>query len=63
MVCVAKFSTEEEAVARANDSRYGLCASVWTENGGRQKRVSQGGADDTIQCAKMQNRLERNRRG
>ena len=42
VVCVARFSTEEEAVRRANDSKYGLCASLWTESAGRQHRVSQG---------------------
>ena len=40
VVCVAKFSGEDEAVSRANDSKYGLCASVWTESAGRQHRVS-----------------------
>jgi acyl-CoA reductase-like NAD-dependent aldehyde dehydrogenase len=40
VVCVAKFKTEDEAVDRANDVDYGLCASVWTENAGRLHRVS-----------------------
>jgi aminomuconate-semialdehyde/2-hydroxymuconate-6-semialdehyde dehydrogenase len=41
-VChVAPFDSEEEAVALANDSRYGLAASVWTGNLKRGHRVAQ----------------------
>lgn len=29
---IAAFSTEDEAVARANDTPYGLCASVWSKD-------------------------------
>ncbi|MGB6064596.1 MAG: aldehyde dehydrogenase family protein, partial [Desulfomonilaceae bacterium] len=32
VVGLVKFSSFEEAVALANDTRYGLCASVWTKN-------------------------------
>ena len=40
-VChLAPFDTEEEAVARANDTRYGLCAAVWTQNLSRAHRVA-----------------------
>ncbi len=40
-VChVAPFDTEEEAVRRANDTDYGLCASVWTQNLSRGHRVA-----------------------
>ncbi len=32
VLSVAGFDTEEEAIALANDSRYGLGASLWTDN-------------------------------
>ena len=41
-VChVAPFDTEEEAVAKANDTKYGLAASIWTTNLKRGHRVAQ----------------------
>lgn len=40
-VChVAPFDTEEEAIALANDTEYGLCAAVWTSNLARAHRVA-----------------------
>lgn len=40
-VChVAPFDTEEEVIAMANNSRYGLAATVWTENLSRAHRVA-----------------------
>jgi aminomuconate-semialdehyde/2-hydroxymuconate-6-semialdehyde dehydrogenase len=38
---VRPFDTEEEAVALANDTPYGLAAAIWTENMSRALRVSQ----------------------
>ena len=41
-VChIAPFDTEEEAIALANDSNYGLCAAVWTTNLQRAHRVAE----------------------
>jgi aminomuconate-semialdehyde/2-hydroxymuconate-6-semialdehyde dehydrogenase len=41
-VChVAPFDSEEEAVAMANDTEYGLAASIWTSNLKRGHRVAQ----------------------
>jgi aminomuconate-semialdehyde/2-hydroxymuconate-6-semialdehyde dehydrogenase len=41
-VChIAPFDTEEQAVAMANDSEYGLAASIWTSNLKRGHRVAQ----------------------
>ena len=34
------FASEAEAIRLANATEYGLVAGVWTENGGRQARVS-----------------------
>jgi aminomuconate-semialdehyde/2-hydroxymuconate-6-semialdehyde dehydrogenase len=40
-VCnVAPFDAEEEVVRLANDTRYGLCAAVWTSNLQRAHRVA-----------------------
>ena len=41
VLSVMTFSTEEEAIALANDSCYGLAAFVATENMGRAQRLSQ----------------------
>ena len=41
-VChVAPFDTEEEAVSMANDTKYGLAASIWTADLKRGHRVAQ----------------------
>jgi aminomuconate-semialdehyde/2-hydroxymuconate-6-semialdehyde dehydrogenase len=37
---IAPFDDEDEVIARANDTPYGLCAAVWTENLSRAHRVA-----------------------
>lgn len=37
---ITPFDTEEEAIALANDSKYGLAAALWTENLSRAHRVA-----------------------
>jgi acyl-CoA reductase-like NAD-dependent aldehyde dehydrogenase len=41
VVTLQRFSDEAEAVAWANDVRYGLAATVWTADAGRGHRVAQ----------------------
>ena len=40
VLAVCEFETEEEAIALANDSQYGLGAAIWTSNLSRAHRVS-----------------------
>jgi aminomuconate-semialdehyde/2-hydroxymuconate-6-semialdehyde dehydrogenase len=37
---VRPFDDEDEAIALANDTRYGLAATIWTENAARAHRVA-----------------------
>lgn len=39
VVCIQKFKTEEDAVALANDSVYGLAAGIFTSNIARSQRI------------------------
>lgn len=40
VACIIKFRSEEEVIAMANDSRYGLGGAVWTRDINRAIRVS-----------------------
>ncbi|MGW0731090.1 aldehyde dehydrogenase family protein [Streptomyces sp. NPDC002851] len=40
VLSVETFTTEDEAVALANDTEYGLAGAVWTQDAGRARRVA-----------------------
>ncbi|WP_226502560.1 aldehyde dehydrogenase family protein [Pseudomonas sp. MWU16-30317] len=40
VLAVLPFDDEDDAVALANGTEYGLVAAIWTENGARQQRLS-----------------------
>lgn len=42
VVCLYSFKDEQEALKLANDTTYGLSASVWTENLGKAQRMAKG---------------------
>jgi len=41
VTCVTSFEREEEVVERVNNTRYGLCASVWSQNVGTIHRMAE----------------------
>ena len=48
LVVLERFDDEQEAVARANHTEFGLSASVWTGDGARALRVARALHDGTI---------------
>lgn len=40
VVAISRFSSEEDAIRRANDTAYGLNASVWTKDTARGRRIA-----------------------
>ncbi len=43
-----RFETEAEAIALANDSAFGLAATVWSQNIGRANRVARAIRSGTV---------------
>jgi acyl-CoA reductase-like NAD-dependent aldehyde dehydrogenase len=48
VMCVMPFDTEEEAIAIANDTDYGLAAGVWTNDLARAHRTSRALRSGTV---------------
>lgn len=40
VACIIKFSSVDEVIEKANDSNYGLCASIWTKDTAKGMRIA-----------------------
>lgn len=58
VLCVSTFDNEDEAVRRANDSDYGLVASVWTSNLTRACQVARRLAVGSVSINGMDSQSE-----
>jgi betaine-aldehyde dehydrogenase len=47
-VTIETFTTEEQAIALANDTYYGLAGAVWTQDAGKSQRVANALRHGTI---------------
>ena len=48
LIVIESFETEREAIAKANNTVFGLSASVWTNDGARALRVARALRDGTV---------------
>jgi aldehyde dehydrogenase (NAD+) len=48
VACILKYSTDEEAIALANDSRYGLCAGVWSRDAAKAASMTDALRVDSV---------------
>ena len=40
LTAITKFSSDEEVIKRANNTKYGLCATIWTKDLAKANRIA-----------------------